>query len=272
MSTEQDSTPAPDPDKSGPDTGTIPPGRSAAKEKLWEKRLEKPMLVAAVLVIPALLLDNPRVHGIPHMIGTFLNVGTWLAFVVEFVIMLSVVPSRKRYLRDNPIQIIIVFLTVPFLEDVFDSLRILRIVRVLRLFRLAPLVRWLFSTEGVSYIALAGLLVVFAGGEAFSQVEGVGFWNSVYWSVTTFTSTGYGDISPKSAEGRALASLVMLIGSSFVAVITGALAELFLRRRSEELERTEGRLLSGEQEILSQLQALSKRVEQLAESVSERKS
>ena len=186
--------------------------------------------------------------------------------------MLSVVPSRKRYLRDNPIQIIIVFLTVPFLEDVFSSLRILRIVRVLRLFRLAPLVRWLFSTEGVSYIALAGLLVVFAGGEAFSQVEGVGFWNSVYWSVTTFTSTGYGDISPKSAEGRALASLVMLIGISFVAVITGALAELFLRRRSEELERTEGRLLSGEQEILSQLQALSKRVEQLAESVSERKS
>ena len=253
------------------DTTSKPSRRSAENAKRWEQRLEKPMLIAAIFVIPALLLDNPRVHGTAHAIGTFLNVATWLAFVIEFVIMLCVVPSIKRYLRDNPIQVIIVFLTIPFLEDVFDSLRILRIVRVLRLFRLAPLVRWLFSTEGIRYAALAALLVVFAGGEAFSQVEGVGFWNSVYWSVTTFTSTGYGDISPHSAEGRALASIIMLVGISFVAVITAALAERFLRSRSEAIEAKEREIITSEQEILNQLKALSARVEELAQAVGREK-
>lgn len=53
----------------------------------------------------------------------------------------------------------------------------------------------------------AGLLLVSA--LIFMMVEGRTFAESFYWAGTTATSTGYGDISPQTAGGRALAFVVM---------------------------------------------------------------
>ena len=226
------------------------------------------MLAVSVLVIPALLLDNPRVHGTAHQIGTVLNVFTWAAFVVEFVVMLSVVPSRRQYMRDNPVQLIVVFLTIPFLEDVFDSLRILRILRVFRLFRLAPLVRWLFSAEGMRYAALAAVLITFAGGEAFAQLEGTGFWTGAYWSVTTITSTGSGNVAPITNEGKWLSATLMVIGLVIAAIVTGAVAERFLRRRTDRLAASDGEIISGEQQILAEISKLSSEIVEIRKWIS----
>jgi voltage-gated potassium channel len=44
---------------------------------------------------------------------------------------------------------------------------------------------------------------------------------SVYWAVVTLTTVGYGDISPKTAIGQTLASLVMILGYGIIAVPTG---------------------------------------------------
>jgi voltage-gated potassium channel len=44
---------------------------------------------------------------------------------------------------------------------------------------------------------------------------------SMYWAVVTLTTVGYGDISPKTPLGQALASMVMILGYGIIAVPTG---------------------------------------------------
>lgn len=45
----------------------------------------------------------------------------------------------------------------------------------------------------------------------FMWLEGQTFWMSLYWAATTATSTGYGDLSPKTAAGQILAVALMHI-------------------------------------------------------------
>jgi voltage-gated potassium channel len=44
---------------------------------------------------------------------------------------------------------------------------------------------------------------------------------SVYWSIVTITTVGYGDISPVTPVGKFVASLIMLLGYAIIAVPTG---------------------------------------------------
>jgi voltage-gated potassium channel len=43
----------------------------------------------------------------------------------------------------------------------------------------------------------------------------------VYWAIVTLTTVGYGDISPHSVAGQALASVLMILGYAILAVPTG---------------------------------------------------
>jgi len=60
--------------------------------------------------------------------------------------------------------------------------RVLRLLRLLRFLRLAPLVRILFSGEGIRYAALLTLLTALGGGAAFASVEKTSLGNGRYWS------------------------------------------------------------------------------------------
>ena len=45
--------------------------------------------------------------------------------------------------------------------------------------------------------------------------------NSIYWAIVTMTTVGYGDMSPQTPFGKALASVVMILGYGIIAVPTG---------------------------------------------------
>lgn len=56
----------------------------------------------------------------------------------------------------------------------------------------------------------------------------------VYWAITTMTTVGFGDITPKSDTGRLIASLMMLLGWGTLAVPTGIVtSEMTAQRRSQ---------------------------------------
>lgn len=130
------------------------------------------------------------------------------------------------------------------------TLRLLRLVRLLKLLhsnralmRLQAAVKairgelmvFAFLAVIILYIAAVGIYMFEheAQPEAFSSIP-----VSLWWAIVSFTTVGYGDIYPITAEGRIFTALVLFVGLGVIAVptalITSALINTELR---EEIER-----------------------------------
>ena len=208
------------------------------------KRLETPILIAAALTLPAVVISESHPGGWQETTAEVLNWATWLAFAFELVVMLSVVPNRRRWLREHPLDLVIVVLTPPILPASLQSLRVFRLLRLLRLLRLAQLSRRTFSLEGLKYAALLAVLTTVAAGAAFKAFEHdqhLSAWQGVYWALTTMTTVG-SDIYPTTTGGEVIAVVVVIVGIAFVAMLTGAIAQRFL---GPEISETEAELEVG---------------------------
>lgn len=159
----------------------------------------------------------------------------WLAFAAEFVALLAVADDPRRWLRDHPLELAILLLTPPFVPAGLQAARVFRLLRLLRLLKLASVARRLLSTEGIRDAGVLAIVVVLGGGAAFAAVENghhhdtVSAWDGLWWAMTTVTTVGYGDFYPVTTAGRVIAIGVMLAGIGFVAILTAAAAERFLR-------------------------------------------
>ena len=226
---------------------------------------EKPLLVAAVLVLPTVIIDNSSLGDPWKTISYWLNWVIWGAFALELVVMLAVVPSKRQWIRENPLNVLIVALTPPVLPASLQSARALRALRLLRLLRMAPLFRKIFSLEGVQTAAFLALMTVLAGGAAFAGFEKhVTTWDGVFWAVTTMTTVGYGDIVPHTNAGRVIAIAVMVVGAAFFTLLIGAVSQRFIE---PEVERAEGEIETevavAEHELIAELRAIRESVASL---------
>jgi voltage-gated potassium channel len=230
--------------------------------------LEPLLLIAALLVIPVIVIEESTTSAAWQTVATALNWISWLAFLVEAVVMLALVPDRRRWIREHPIELLIVLVTPPFVTA-FASLRLLRVLALLRLIRLGTLARGLFSITGLRYAALLAAVTAFAGGAAFATLEqGESTGDGIYWAITTMTTVGYGDPIPTTAASKVLAVVVMLIGIGFVAVLTGAIAQRFVVPELErEIDREEADVEREVDElsvaILDELRGIRERLEAL---------
>lgn len=205
--------------------------------------------MAPVLTVPATIVEESHLHAPWPQIATGLNWAIWLTFLAEMVIMLVVVPEKRRWLRHHALEIGIVALTPPALLTAVQPIRLLRLLRVLRLLRLAPLVRTVLSVQGLRYAAMIAFLTAISGGLAFAAVEKYPGGDGIYWAITTMTTVGYGDITPKTPEGKIVAVVVMLVGIGTATLLIGAVARRFMATAV----RRELRVVEAEEEdVLAQ--------------------
>jgi voltage-gated potassium channel len=175
--------------------------------------------------------------------------------------MLTVVEDRGRFLRMHPLDVAIVVLTPPFLPATLQAAWVFRLLRVLRLVKAAFLLRRLFATEGIRDAAVFAAIVVVGGGAAYSAIEKgqqLSTWDGVWWAITTVTTVGYGDEYPRTTGGRLIAIAIMLVGIGFVAILTAAAADRFLRQRREDDEE--------HQAVMQRLDEISARLARLDDS------
>jgi voltage-gated potassium channel len=236
------------------------------------ERFELPLIIAALLMIPVIVIEESPVGDPWDTIAAALNWLIWLAFLAETVTMLAVVPDRRRWLREHPIEVVVVVLTPPVLPASLQSVRVLRLLRLLRLFPLLRFRRRLFSAEGLRYTALLTLLVALAGGTAYASLEDEPTaWDGVWWAISTMTTVGYGDQYPHTDEGRILGISVMLVGVGFLTVLIGAAAERFVapdvQQEVEEIERQFG---EADMHFLSELRAMRRQLDTLETAVRSR--
>jgi len=253
----------------GPEQRTSEEARVDERALRVQRAFQVPMLVAALLVIPVLVIEESGADEPWAAIADVLNWTIWGAFAVEAAVMLAIVPQRWRWIRKHPLEVAIVVLTPPFLPASFQALRIFRLFRLLPLLRLGRVARHLFTVEGVSWAALLAVLTTVFAGAAYSSIEkSASSWDGLWWAVSTITTVGYGDEFPKTTPGRALGMALMLIGIGFVAVLTGAVAERFLSARiketqgelSDKFEEAEVDVLEELHEIAERLNALERRL------------
>ena len=220
----------------------------------WQRRFEWPVAVAALMVIPIIIIEDSGAGGAWPTIGATLNWCSWALFLAEVVVMLSVVSDRKTWLLRHPLDVAIVLLTPPFVP--FMGARLLRLLRVLRLVVGGVKISRLLSLDGVRVAAVVVLIVVITGGAAYASAEShqeLSTWDGVWWAITTVTTVGYGDTYPESEAGRVIAMLIMFVGIGFVALVTAFIADRFVRNDVEEEIAT---ARADEDQILAELQRL----------------
>jgi voltage-gated potassium channel len=122
-----------------------------------------------------------------------------------------------------------------------------RILRLLRLFRVLKLSLYVEEYQVLTSALAASrrkifvflsivLMVVLIMGTLLYVLEGPkhGFTSipkAMYWAIVTMTTVGYGDIVPQTEMGKAIASVMMLIGWGTLAVPTGIVtAEMAAQR------------------------------------------
>ncbi|MBW2622167.1 MAG: ion transporter [Deltaproteobacteria bacterium] len=99
---------------------------------------------------------------------------------------------------------------------------------------LKPFLR-LVRRERLDRVALVLLLLVIFGTLAFSLFEkDMGLLDSLWWTLVTITTVGYGDISPATLGGRIVGTGVMLLGIGIVGLFTATVAGVFIENRMME--------------------------------------
>lgn len=163
-----------------------------------------------------------------------------LFFTIEYILRILTINKPLKYIFSF-YGIIDLIATLPmYIAQIFAGLGILSIVRALRLLRLFKILNHpQFTGQSKqlrdALIASKGKIIVFIYfvlistiliGSVMYVVEGKenGFTSiptSIYWTIVTLTTVGYGDISPVTPLGQFLASLVMILGYGVIAVPTG---------------------------------------------------
>ncbi|MCS7050279.1 MAG: potassium channel family protein [Thermomicrobium sp.] len=179
----------------------------------------------------------------------------WVVFVADSVIRLGRARDRLRFVRDHWIEAIAI---LPW--DLLRVVRVLRLVRLVRVFR-AGVWFWRATRElqtiarqnGLGYVLLVAAGIVLVGSAVFWIVEPSvhGYGEALWWAVVTVTTVGYGNVAPRTAAGRAVAVVLMVVGISVIGMLTSSLATYFLgvRRRSPHptVEYVRERLVSWDE-------------------------
>jgi voltage-gated potassium channel len=165
-------------------------------------------------------------------------------FTIEFALRILVSPKPIRYILSYW-GIIDFLAVVPFYLSIiavdYRYFLVLRLLRLLRVFRILRLFRFISESQQLFRALRASLykIVVFISfvltivvllGTLMYVVEGPGngftsIPQSIYWTIVTITTVGYGDITPQTSIGKWIASLIMLSGYAIIAVPTGIVKE-----------------------------------------------
>ncbi len=201
------------------------------------------LLWSILISVTAVLLES--VDAISAEYGPWLLGIEWfftILFTIEYAIRIFCVRRPILYVRSF-YGIVDLLSILPTYISLFvvgsEAMIVIRALRLLRVFRIFKLARYVdeagvlmdalrASRAKITVFLVAVLSIVLIVGSLMYLIEGdvpnTGFTSipaSLYWTIVTMTTVGYGDITPQTVPGKFLASAVMVIGYGIIAVPTG---------------------------------------------------
>ena len=213
------------------------------------------LLILSVVLLGMLALDT--FGSLPKELSHLIQIVDTLVcgvFWVDFGIRLYRAQDKLGFLKWGWIDLVA---SIPNL-DILRWGRMVRILRVIRLLRalrsiqrlLHLFLRHRMETGAVSLGLVAFLLMIFAS-SSILIVEQADTANiktaedAIWWSVSTFTTVGYGDKYPVTTEGRIIGMILMVAGVGLFGGLSGLVASMFLGasdRKSAEFKELCARL------------------------------
>lgn len=171
-----------------------------------------------------------------------------ILFTIEYLLRIITTNKPKRYIFSFFGIIDLLAILPMYLSLFLIGSKVFTVVRALRLLRLFKILnhpqfmgqsQHLLTAINASrrkitifmyFILISSILI----GSIMYLIEGEehGFTSipvSIYWTIVTLTTVGYGDISPVTPLGQFMASLVMVLGYGIIAVPTGIVTAEFAR-------------------------------------------
>jgi voltage-gated potassium channel len=225
------------------------------------------LIVCIILSVTLVFLDT--IASLHSKYGDIIGVLEWcftIVFTIEYLLRLYCSAQPIQYVRSfygvvDLLSILPTYLALFFPGANFTL--VIRVLRLFRVFRVLKLLRYLsegnvllramlqsgrkvfifFFSVSLIVVVLSSIMFVVEGpGNGFTSIP-----KSIYWTIVTITTVGYGDITPETSLGQAIAAFIMLLGYSIIAIPTGILtAEISQEMgRSKDLRRCSNCLKTG---------------------------
>lgn len=219
---------------------------------MLNRRFDRILSIAILASVIVVCIGS--VPNINPMIRQWLYVLEWVftgIFTLEYIIRIKSARKPLRYVFSF-FGLVDLVSTLPSYLALFlpvaHSFLVIRILRLLRIFRVLKLANYtaeanflitaLFaSRRKISIFLVTVMSIVLVVSTVMYLVEGPenGFDSiprAMYWAIVTITTVGYGDIAPHTVLGQVLASFLMLIGYTIIAVPTGILSSEMMKSKS----------------------------------------
>ncbi|MDR0229984.1 MAG: ion transporter [Flavobacteriaceae bacterium] len=251
--------------------------------------------IIILILLNALSLIFESIPEVRREYATFFidfNLFSVVFFSVEYVLRMWSISCDERFNKPfigrikyafTSMQLIDLLAILPFyLSFVHFDLRILRLMRVFRLLRVFKIAKYVSALAIVmnvfkrkaSELAIAAFLLIFllliastaiyyaensSQPEAFSSIP-----DSMWWSVITICTVGYGDIYPVTLLGKIIGGVLAVIGIGFFALPTGIISSGFTEVLEERKEkRAQEALALKEKDSLEQCPCCGKPIDEI---------
>lgn len=182
-------------------------------------------------------------------------------FAIDYFGRLIASKNKRKFVASN-IWDLLSIIPVNQVFYFFRAARIFRIFRLLKLLRLVRLVgltgrlRKFINTNGLIYYIYVSIVVLIIGASMYSISEKVDFVTALWWSITTATTVGYGDISPTTSIGKLAAIMVMIIGIGFIGMLTSSISNFFVSNDEVDLKEELAKLHNENSQLNDKLDRL----------------
>jgi voltage-gated potassium channel len=205
------------------------------------QRFDIALIYLILLSVLAIILSS--MEAVNSQYGIWLFRLEWLCtilFSVEYLMRIYCSPKPAHYVFSFYGLVDLLSVLPTYLALFFPGANywlVIRLLRVLRVFRVLKLVRYLSEANillrsmyasrrkiFVFFMVVLVLSVIFGSLMFFVEGPEHGFTSiprSIYWTIVTITTVGYGDITPQTVMGQVIATMAMLTGYSIIAIPTG---------------------------------------------------
>jgi len=158
----------------------------------------------------------------------------YVMFVIDYFARLILSDNKSKFIKCNLIDLVSI---VPF-NSAFRAFRLLKMSKFLKLtkvFRIGAVSargfkrgKRFLNTNGFKYMLYLTLIMMLLSSVGVMYFENMKFSDALWWSFVTTTTVGYGDFSPSTGIGRAIASVLMLVGIGLIGSLTSTITSYFI--------------------------------------------